>query len=105
MTLPETLLAVWQQVLAEGRDRVTLGEESYPVKSTRSKKLRLVEFTWGEHELVGIEQNPKTASRWAELARRGKLIMQFSCQGRYIANVCQGKLLRYPAWQGLRLPD
>lgn len=105
MTLPETLIAVWQQVLAEGRDQVTLAGKTYSVQSTRSKKLRLVEFAWDEHELTGIEQNPKTASRWAELARRGKRVMQFSCQGRYIGNVCHGKLLRYPAWHGLRLPE
>jgi len=105
MTLPETLIAVWQQTLAEGREEITLAGETFKVRRTRSKKLRLVEFTWGEHELTGIEQNPQTRSRWAELARRGKLVMQFSCQGRYIANVSQGELLRYPAWQGLRLPD
>jgi hypothetical protein len=25
------------------------------------------------------------------LAREGKLIMQFRCKGRYVANVCEGK--------------
>jgi len=54
---------------------------------------------------VGIEQNPKTASRWAELARQGNRIMQFRCSGRYVANVCEGKLLRYPAWKALELPE
>jgi len=79
--------------------------KSYPVEKTRAKKLRAVEFSYGPHRLSGIEQNPRTASRWAELARKGKLVMQFSCQGRYIGNVCQGELLRYPAWHGLRLPE
>jgi hypothetical protein len=31
--------------------------------------------------------------------------MQFRCKGRYIANVCEGKLFRYPAWTALALPD
>ena len=83
MTLAETLIAVWQQVLAEGRDEITLDAETYKVRRTRSKKLRLVEFGWDEHELTGIEQNPRTASRWAELARKGKRVMQFSCQGHF----------------------
>ena len=36
---------------------------------------------------------------------RGNRIMQFRCKGRYVANVCEGKLLRYPAWKALTLPD
>jgi hypothetical protein len=35
----------------------------------------------------------------------GNRIMQFRCKGRYIANVCEGKLKRYPAWTALALPD
>jgi hypothetical protein len=54
---------------------------------------------------MGIEQNPATKSRWAALAREGSRIMQFRCQGRYVANVCEGKLLRYPAWTALALPE
>jgi hypothetical protein len=37
-------------------------------------------------------------------ARREK-IMQFRCKGRYVANVCEGKLLRYPAWKALALSE
>jgi hypothetical protein len=31
--------------------------------------------------------------------------MQFRCKGRYVANVSEGKFLRYPAWRALALPD
>jgi hypothetical protein len=31
--------------------------------------------------------------------------MQFSVNRRYVANVCEGKLLRYPAWRSLNLPE
>jgi hypothetical protein len=31
--------------------------------------------------------------------------MQFRCKGCYVANVCEGKLLRYPEWRALKLPD
>ena len=103
MTLPETLLAVWQQVLVEENKAVVLEGESYRVVPTRKKKLRAVDFDCGEQRFTGIEQNPETKSRWAQMARKGQRVMQFSCQGRYVANVAEGKLTRYPAWHGLRL--
>ncbi|MGH7866735.1 MAG: hypothetical protein ACREP9_03645, partial [Candidatus Dormibacteraceae bacterium] len=53
----------------------------------------------------GIEQNPRTSSRWAKLATQGKRIMQFSHRGKYVGNVCEGELLRYPAWEVLNLPE
>jgi len=45
--------------------------------------------------LRGLEQNPNTKSRWAQLAREGKKIMQFLNEGRYIANVIDGKAQFY----------
>jgi hypothetical protein len=105
MTLGETLVLVWQQSLADGLEAVNLGNETYPVTVIRTKNLRSVYFSYGELRIVGIEQNPATSSRWAALAREGKRIMQFRCQGRYVANVCEGKLVQYPAWKALALPD
>jgi hypothetical protein len=105
MTLGEALISVWQQALGEGREDIELEGEAYPVTVSRAKGLRMVEFNLGSYRIVGIEQNPKTESRWAELAREGNRIMQFRCKGRYVANVCEGKLLRYPAWKGLELPE
>lgn len=97
MTLPETLLSVWQQALLERKSVVELGNHSYRVKHTR-QGLCIVEFPLGSHHFTGIEQNPQTRSRWAALARQGKRVMQFSCQGRYIGNVAEGRLTRYGAW-------
>ena len=105
MTLGETLILVWQQSLADGQEEVGLGQESYPVKVFRGKKLRNVEFNYGDLRIIGIEQNPAMSSRGAASAREGNRIMQFRCKGRYVANVCEGKLLRYPAWKALTLPD
>lgn len=105
MTLAETLIAVWQQVLAEGKPAVNLEGKSYKVGATRAKKLRAVDFSYGDHGFAGIEQNPQTKSRWAALARQGKRIMQFSCEGRYIGVVVEGRLTRYPAWRDLRLSE
>jgi hypothetical protein len=43
----------------------------------------------------GLEQNPETSSRWAQLSRQGHRIMQFLSGGRYIANVVDGKVTLY----------
>ena len=61
MTLGETLILVWQQSLADGREKVDLGHESYPVTVFRAKRLRSVEFSYGELRIIGIEQNPQRA--------------------------------------------
>jgi hypothetical protein len=105
MTLGETLISAWQQSLGDDKSAIVLAGDSYPVTMFRKKRLRSVEFAYETFHLIGIEQNPATGSRWAELAREGNRIMQFRCKGRYVANVCEGKLLRYPAWQGLKLPE
>ena len=105
MTLEETVIAVWRQALLEEKPVVELDGERYRVTKTPSKRLRTVAFDYAGHAITGIEQNPRTSSRWAELARDGKRIMQFSVQGRYIGNVCEGKLVRYGAWQAMELPE
>ena len=105
MMLGDTLVEVWRQVLVEERAWVELEERQYRVGTTRSKRLRAVDFDYESHRLSGIEQNPDTSSNWAEQARQGKRLMQFTYQHRYVANVCEGKLLQYPAWRSLNLPD
>jgi hypothetical protein len=105
MTLGDTLISIWQQVLAEGKSTVDLEDKTYSVGRTRAKKLRTVRFGYIDYRLDGIEQNPATTSQWAALAREGKRVMQFSCQNRYVANVCEGKLTRYSAWHALHLPE
>ena len=105
MTPGDTLISVWRQSLTEGRREVDVEDKHYPVGLFHAKKLRNVEFSYGELSIIGIEQNPATNSRWASLARQGNRIMQFRCQGRYVANVCEGKLLRHPAWGGMELPE
>jgi len=105
MTLAETLVSVWKQMLVEEKTTVELDGECFRVTETRSKGLRTARFTHRGHVLDAIEQNPVTASRWAKMAQEGKRVMQFSCRGRYIGNVCEGELLRYSAWRNLGLPD
>jgi hypothetical protein len=104
-TLGETLIEVWRQTLVEGRSSVDLAGESRPVTRTRSQGLKVVYLTFGDLSIEGIEQNPLKTSTWAKRASAGEKIMQFRLKGRYIGNVAEGKLLRYPAWQRLNLPE
>ncbi len=84
-SLEETLISVWQQALVENARSVKLENHSFPVQRTSRSKLHEVDFQFEGHELRGLEQNPETASRWAQLAREGKKVMQFLQQRRYIA--------------------
>jgi len=54
-----------------------------------------VDFVFEGSEIRGLEQNPQTKSRWAQLARSGKNVMQFLTEGRYVANVVDGKVTLY----------
>ena len=57
--------------------------------------MREVDFEFEGHMLRGLEQNPKTASQWARLAREGKKVMQFLSGGSYVAVVFNGKVKLY----------
>jgi len=91
----QTLVEVWRQALVENAKVVQLGEERYPVRSTPNRGLRQVDFVFEGEEIRGLEQNPQTKSRWAEMARSGKKVMQFLSEGRYVANVVDGKVTLY----------
>ena len=93
--LEEALLSVWRQALVERAKRVRVGDESYPVRSTPKRGLAQVDFEFDGRRLRGLQQNPATGSRWAEMARKGAKVMQFLEGGRYIAAVADGKLTRF----------
>ena len=91
----QTLVEVWRQVLVENADVVELGTKRYPVRKTPKRLLRQVDFVFDGSEIRGLEQNPQTKSRWAQMARSGKKVMQFLSEGRYVANVVDGKATLY----------
>ena len=91
----QTLVEVWRQVLIENANAVVLGGKRYSVRITPRKGLRQVDFVFDGNEIRGLEQNPETKSRWAMLARSGKKVMQFLNEGRYVANVVDGKATIY----------
>src|SRR3954470_948235 len=94
-SLEETLISVWQQALVENARNVKLENRTFLVRRTSRSRLREVDFQFEGHELRGLEQNPETASRWAQLARQGKRVMQFLKQRRYVAVVVDGKVQLY----------
>jgi hypothetical protein len=91
----QTLVEVWRQVLIENANVVELDGTRYPVRITPRKGLRQVDFIFDGNEIRGLEQNPDTKSRWAQLARAGKEVMQFLSEGRYVAVVVDGKVTSY----------
>jgi carbamate kinase len=91
----ETLIAVWRQALVDEADVIKLGSGRYLVTRSKAKMLRQVVFAVDGNSIIGIEQNPKTKSRWAALARSGKKVMQFIQDGRYAAVVADGKVTFY----------
>jgi hypothetical protein len=57
--------------------------------------LRQVDFLADGEDIRGLEQNPNTKSRWAQMARSGKKVMQFLGGASYIAVVVDGELHIY----------
>ena len=95
MTFKEALVTVWRSALVEGASEVELDGQTFPVRSTPKKRLREVDLVFDGQKLRGLEQNPQTGSRWAQLARAGHKVMQFLSEGRYVANVADGKVTLY----------
>jgi hypothetical protein len=91
----QTLVDVWRQVLVQNASVVVLNRKRYSVRITPRKGLRQVDFVFDRNEIRGLEQNPDTKSRWAQMARSGKKVMQFLNEGRYVANVVDGKVILY----------
>jgi len=95
LSFEETLIEVWRQTLVENAKVVELGKDRYPVRRTPKRRLCQVDFVWDGNEIRGLEQNPETKSRWAQMARAGQKVMQFLSEGRYVANVVDGKVMLY----------
>ena len=95
LSFEQALIEVWRQALVENAKTVVLGAELFPVQRTPKRGLREVDFVFEGNDIRGLEQNPQTKSRWAKLARSGKMVMQFLSEGHYVANVVDGKVNLY----------
>ena len=93
--LDQAMLSVWRQVLVARARHVLLGEESYSVRRTAKRGLAQVDFAVAGQPMRGLEQNPQTKSRWAQMARKGAKVMQFLSDGRYVAVVADEKVTHY----------
>jgi len=95
LSFEDMLIEVWRQTLVENAKTITLGDERFAVRRTAKSGLRQVDFTFDGEDIRALEQNPNTKSRWAQMARSGKKVLQFLSNGRYIANVVDGKATLY----------
>ena len=95
MTMEETLLTIWKQAMLDDAKSVDVEGKKFPVKKISQHRLRQVDFVFAGQELRGLEQNPETKSRWAQLARDGKKVMQFLSGRSYVAVVFDGKVKVY----------
>lgn len=101
MKLEELLLEIWRQSLVEAAAVLDVDGRKLRVTTTSKSRLKQVDFTFEGRSLRGIEQNPNTQSRWAQMARRGAKIMQFTelepgqMRGRFFANIADGKITWY----------
>ncbi|SRR5258708_213511 len=91
----DVLIEVWRQALMDRSSTVTIAGQSFPVHKTATKRLVEVDFTFDGQPYRGLEQNPNTKSRWANLARKGAKVMQFLQAGKYVAVVVDGKVTHY----------
>jgi hypothetical protein len=91
LSFEQALIEVWRQALVGNAKVVELSTERYCVRRTPKRGLRQVDFVFDGNEIRGLEQNPRTKSRWAQMARSGKKVMQFLSEGRYVAVVVDGK--------------
>ncbi|SRR6266478_7652366 len=95
VSFEQVLIDVWREVLIDNAKVVVLATERHPVRQTPKSRLRQVDFVFEGNKIRGLEQNPHTNSRWAKMARSAKKVTQFLSDGRYVANVVDGKLTLY----------
>jgi len=78
---------------------VSVDGKSTPVRGTSRQHLRTAAFAVGGREYQAIEQNPEKPSRWGQLARSGRQVVQFkeAESNRFVAVVVDGKVTFYGA--------
>jgi hypothetical protein len=76
---------------------VVVGGRKFRATRTGSQRLRTVRFVAGGEEYQAIEQNPEKPSRWGQLARQGRRVVQFrDLQAqKYVAAVVDGEVHAY----------
>src|SRR5271165_7337337 len=93
----ELLKSIAAQLMTSASVRVE--GKSIPVRRTSRQHLRTAAFTVGGSEYQAIEQNPEKPSRWGQLARSGRQVVQFKDaeRNRFVAVVVDGEVTFYGA--------
>jgi hypothetical protein len=76
---------------------VTVEGRTFRVVRTGSRRFRTVRFMTGVREYQAIEQNPEKPSRWGQLAREGRRVVQFRDlqTHKYVAVAVDGEVREY----------
>jgi hypothetical protein len=76
---------------------VDVNGDRVQVRRTSSQRLRMLSFKLDGREYQAIEQNPEKPSRWGELARSGRQVVQFKDvqTNRFVAVAVDGKVRLY----------
>ena len=76
---------------------VSVDGKSVPVRRTSQQRLRTATFKVGGHEYQAIEQNPEKQSRWGQLARSGRQVVQFKDgeSNKFVAATVDGEVTFY----------
>ena len=93
----ELLKSVASQLLTG--TTVTVAGTFATVRRTSRQHLKTAAFTVDGHEYQAIEQNPEKPSRWGQLARSGRQVVQFKDaeSNRFVAVVVDGEATFYGA--------
>lgn len=91
----DTLASVAQQMMA-GNSVEVAGKVSQ-VRRTSANRLRTVAFEHDGRQYQAIEQNPDKPSRWGEMARHGRQVVQFKDVelNKFVAVSVDGKVQIY----------
>jgi hypothetical protein len=78
-------------------DKVDVNGRPVPVSRTSKNRLRTLAFTMDGREYMAIEQNAEKPSRWGQLAREGRQVVQSKDSGinRFVAVVVGGEVTVY----------
>ena len=79
------------------KSSVTVEGNSAPVRRTSRQRLKTAAFRVEGHEYQAIEQNPEKPSRWGQLARSGRQVVQFKDteRNKFVAVAVDGKVTFY----------
>lgn len=92
---PALLSSVAQQMMKS--TSVDFAGKRLPVRRTSAHRLRTVAFNLDGRQYQAIEQNPGKPSRWGQLAREGRQVVQFKDveTNRFVAVAVDGKVRLY----------